>query len=134
MERFADKTVVITGAGDMAEVIGERILSEGGKITFADFSEEALKRTMDALKEKSYAEENILTVSCNVKSQEDCDQVIAKTIERWGKVDALVATAGIIRHLPIDEMSEKDWQDVIDIQSERCLPCLQGGCAFDERT
>ena len=56
MERFADKTVVITGAGDMAEVIGERILSEGGKITFADFSEEALKRTMDALKEKSYAE------------------------------------------------------------------------------
>lgn len=28
MERFADKTVVITGAGDMAEVIGERILSE----------------------------------------------------------------------------------------------------------
>ena len=45
MERFADKTVVITGAGDMAEVIGERILSEGGKITFADFSEEALKYT-----------------------------------------------------------------------------------------
>ncbi len=26
-----NKTVVITGAGDMAEVIGERILSEGGK-------------------------------------------------------------------------------------------------------
>lgn len=115
MERFTDKTVVITGAGDMAEVIGERILSEGGKITFADFSEEALKRTIDALKEKGYAEANILTVPCNVKSQEDCDQVVAKTIERWGKVDALVATAGIIRHLPIDEMSEKDWQDVIDI-------------------
>ena len=69
MERFADKTVVITGAGDMAEVIGERILSEGGKITFADFSEEALKRTMDALKEKGYAEANIMTVSCNVKSK-----------------------------------------------------------------
>ena len=115
MERFTDKTVVIIGAGDMAEVIGERILSEGGKITFADFSEEALKRTIDALKEKGYAEANILTVPCNVKSQEDCDQVVAKTIERWGKVDALVATAGIIRHLPIDEMSEKDWQDVIDI-------------------
>ena len=27
----------------------------------------------------------------------------------------MVATAGIIRHLPIDQMSEKDWQDVIDI-------------------
>ena len=50
MERFADKTVVITGAGDMAEVIGERILSEGGKITFADFSEEALKRTIRLLR------------------------------------------------------------------------------------
>ena len=115
MERFAGKTMLITGAGDMAKVIGERILSEGGKIAFADFSEKALEETAAILKEKGFAEENVLTIPCNVKSQEACDHVVEEMIKRWGKVDALVATAGIIRHMPIDEMSDQDWQDVIDI-------------------
>lgn len=115
MERFAGKTMLITGAGDMAKVIGERILSEGGKIAFADFSEKALEETAALLKEKGFAEENVLTIPCNVKSQEACDHVVEEMIKRWGKVDALVATAGIIRHMPIDEMSDQDWQDVIDI-------------------
>ena len=115
MERFTDKVMMITGAGDMAEVIGERILSEGGRIAFADFSEDALCRTAKSLKDKGYPVEKILAVPCNVKSQADCDHVVTEILDRWGKVDALAATAGIIRHMPIDEMDEKDWQDVIDI-------------------
>lgn len=36
-------------------------------------------------------------------------------VGRWGQIDTLVATAGIIRHCPIDEMTEAQWQDVVDI-------------------
>lgn len=35
-------------------------------------------------------------------------------LARWGQIDTLVATAGIIRHCPIDEMTEAQWQDVVD--------------------
>ena len=115
MERFTGKTVLITGAGDMAKAIGERILTEGGKIAYADFSQAALDESVALLKEKGFNPDDIMAIPCNVKSQADCDHVVAEMIKRWGKVDALVATAGIIRHMPIDEMSEQDWQDVIDI-------------------
>ena len=38
MERFADKVVLITGAGDVAHAVGLRVLSEGAKVAFADIS------------------------------------------------------------------------------------------------
>lgn len=53
MERFTGKTVLITGAGDMAKAIGERILTEGGKIAYADFSQATLDESVALLKEEN---------------------------------------------------------------------------------
>ena len=39
MERYTDKIVMITGAGDVALAIAERMLGEGARIAFTDFSE-----------------------------------------------------------------------------------------------
>ena len=38
MERYTDKIVMITGAGDVALAIAERMLGEGARIAFTDFS------------------------------------------------------------------------------------------------
>lgn len=46
---------------------------------------------------------------------EDCQAAAAEVKEKWGRIDVLVATAGILRHFPIDELTEAQWQDVIDI-------------------
>lgn len=54
-------------------------------------------------------------IVCDVRRYEDCSAVVTAVENRWGPVDTLVATVGIIRHCPIEEMSEKDWQDVLDI-------------------
>lgn len=42
MERYQDKVVLITGAGDVAEAAAKRLLCEGAKVAFSDFSQEAL--------------------------------------------------------------------------------------------
>lgn len=115
MERFTGKNVMITGAGDVAAEAAHRLLSEGARVAFADFSEQALFSMAEKMRELGYSDERVMTVSCDVRSQTACDAAANAVIERWGRVDVLVATAGIIRHVPIDEMSEKDWQDVIDI-------------------
>ena len=39
MERYTDKIVMITGAGDVALAIAERMLGEGARIAFTDFSD-----------------------------------------------------------------------------------------------
>lgn len=115
MERFTNKVVMITGAGDVALAIARRVLDEGAKAAFTDFSKEALSAAAAEMITAGYGEDRVMTVQCDVRSQEACDHAVAEITEKWGKVDTMVATAGIIRHLPIDQMSEKDWQDVIDI-------------------
>ena len=67
------------------------------------------------MKKAGYGPDRVMTATCDVRRQETCDAAVAAVVTRWGKVDTLVATAGIIRHMPIDEMGEKDWQDVVDI-------------------
>ena len=115
MNRYEGKIVLITGAGDMAMEAGKRLLAEGAKVAFADFSSTALQEALSAAKEAGFSEENIMLCQCDVTRQESCDQVAADVLSHWGKIDTMVATAGIIRHKPIYELTEDDWQRVIDV-------------------
>ena len=49
MERYTDKTVLITGAGDIAGAAARRLLAEGARIALTDFSQEALIQAADSL-------------------------------------------------------------------------------------
>ncbi len=115
MNRYENKVVLITGAGDIALATAERLLDEGAKVALSDFSPKALATAKQALQDKGYDPETVLEVPCNVTKLADCENVVSEVLKKWGKIDVEVITAGIIRHLPIDEMTEKDWQDVIDV-------------------
>lgn len=132
MERYTDKIVMITGAGDVALAIAERMLGEGARIAFTDFSETALTAAVNEMTASGFGEDRVMTVQCDVRSQDACDAAVTAITARWSRIDTMVATAGIIRHLPIDQMSEKDWQDVIDINLSGVFR-LQGSRSRYER-
>lgn len=115
MERFENKVVLITGAGDVACATARRLLREGARVAFTDFSDQALEDAVAAMKEAGYSEDRLMTVTCDVRSMVSCSAAAGAVLAKWGQIDTLVATAGITRHADIDEMTEKDWQDVIDI-------------------
>ena len=115
MKRYEHKVVLITGAGDIAGATARRLLSEGGKVALTDFSREAVDEVARMLKEEGWDEDRVMTIPGDVRSLEDCQAAAAEVKEKWGRIDVLVATAGILRHFPIDELTEAQWQDVIDI-------------------
>ena len=115
MERYTDKTVLITGAGDIAGAAARRLLAEGARIALTDFSQEALIQAADSLAAEGWGTDRVAGVRADVRRLEDCAAAAAAVKEKWGRIDVLVATAGILRHFPIDEMTEAQWQDVIDI-------------------
>ena len=125
MERYTDKVVLITGAGDVAAAVAKRVLSEGGKAVYLDFSEKALEWAVGEAKAAGYDESRVMGIQCNVRDQKSCDAAAAKVLEAWGKIDTMVATAGIIRHMPIDEMGENDWMDVVDINLGGVFRCCK---------
>jgi len=46
------------------------------------------------------------------------ESIIHTTIEAFGKIDILVNNAGIIRRAPLTQFTEKDWDDVININQK----------------
>lgn len=115
MKRFENKTAIITGgAGDIAHATTSRFLKEGANVVLTDFSEEGLKAVKQEFDELGY-EDQVKTIPGDVRSMDDCFRVAEFTRKTYGRVDIMVATAGILRHHPLEELSEKDWQDVIDI-------------------
>ena len=55
------------------------------------------------------------TVTADLSNKESVDQIVNKTRETMGKIDILVNNAGIIRRAPITEFTEKDWDDVMNV-------------------
>ena len=107
MERYQDKVVLITGAGDVAEAAAKRLLCEGAKVAFSDFSQEALDAAISGLKAEGWDGERLMGIKCDVRKYEECEAAANAVLARWGQIDTLVATAGIIRHCPIDEMTDR---------------------------
>ena len=54
-------------------------------------------------------------VVANLMSIEPCQRLVEETVKVFGKIDILVNNAGIIRRQDIIDFSEKDWDDVLDL-------------------
>jgi 3-oxoacyl-[acyl-carrier protein] reductase len=64
-------------------------------------------------------------VKADVSNKTDVEKLAAAAIKKFKKVDILVNNAGIVRHAPILEMSEEDWDTVIDVDLKGVFLCSQ---------
>lgn len=56
-----------------------------------------------------------LDIACDLTSQDKLDQIIIDTVKTFGKIDILVNNSGIIRRDDAIDFSEKDWDDVMNV-------------------
>ncbi|HWR40652.1 MAG TPA: 2-dehydro-3-deoxy-D-gluconate 5-dehydrogenase KduD [Patescibacteria group bacterium] len=59
-----------------------------------------------------------LPIQADLISQAPIAGIVSDTLKKFGKIDILVNCAGIIRRAPALEFSEKDWDDVININQK----------------
>jgi len=113
MKRFEGKVVVITGAANgIGKACAMRFAEEGANITCLDMAEEANQKVADACREKGV---EALAMVCDVTDKASVEDAVQKTLDAWGKVDILVASAGIYTGAPIEEVSLQEWKRTIDI-------------------
>lgn len=102
---------VVTGA---ASGIGEEacrdLLSSGWTVFGLDVSAAGLQKTADAL-----AHDKFEIMACDVRSAETVQSVMAEIGGRTGKINALIASAGVIRLSPLAEMSVEDFDLIFDV-------------------
>ena len=114
------KAVVITGAGGgIGRACALACAAEGAKVVVADIGvglagEDPTSAVADAVvKEIEAAGGEAVAVAEDVSTMAGGERIVNAAVERWGRIDGVVAVAGILRERMLFNMSEDEWDAVI---------------------
>ena len=101
---FLGKVIVITGASDgIGAELARQLAHEGARLALAARSPERLEAVAD---ECRAAGAEACAIATDVTRDADCARLMARTLERFGAIDALVANAGVSMHANFDEITD----------------------------
>ncbi len=111
--RLKDEIAFITGsARGIGREIAEVFAREGALVIISDIKAEDCQVTAQELESKGYKADSF---ACNVTNLQDVEGVVAKVMEKYGRIDILVNNAGITRDNLFLRMKEEDWDSVISV-------------------
>lgn len=136
---FKNKTVIITGASrGIGKAIGLRLAKEGANIVIASKSVEENPKLggtiFSAAAEMEAAGGKALAVQCDIRFEDQVQQVIEKTVEKFGGIDILINNASAINLTSTELTEPKRFDLMYDINvrgtfmvSRACIPYLKKG-------
>lgn len=107
------RVLLITGgAGGLGEACAALAGRGGARIALSDLPGERLETTRERL---SAAGADVATVAADLGRPGAGEQLVSQTVERFGRLDGLVACAGVMQTKPLAELTEDEWRRIIDI-------------------
>lgn len=111
--RMKDKVVLVTGASrGIGKACAERFAQEGAKVVLADVNDELGEKEADALR-RSGGE--ALYLHCDVGDKAEVQAMIDKTVQAFGRIDCVIANAGIVHAAEFLDLEEEDFDRVIRV-------------------
>jgi len=107
-----NKVAYITGGTKgVGYGIAKILLENGVSVAFTGRRKEDVEKVENELKQYSA---NVLGLISDVKNLEDESNAVKNTIEKFGRLDFVIANAGLGIFKPVDELSSEEWNDMIE--------------------
>ena len=125
---FSGKVVLVTGGGrGIGAGLALRFAEAGADVAFSYFSSEAganqVVQSIQAL------DRNAVAVRADVRSRADVERLVEKTVEELAALDVLINNAGINPLASVLEMTDEQWNEVVDTNLRGVFLCTQLGAA-----
>ena len=124
--RLKDKTAIITGGGTGIGLATARAFcQEGAKVILFGRRKEKLEKAVENLGSSA------IIVQGDMTNNNDHDKLINETLHNFKKIDILVNNAGLFNGSPLHEISDSQWDEIMDINirsvfqlTRRVLPAM----------
>jgi NAD(P)-dependent dehydrogenase (short-subunit alcohol dehydrogenase family) len=109
-----DKVIVVTGGGSgLGKAMTKYFMEIGAKLVITSRKMERLQETANELSESTGGE--IFPIVCDVRNYEEVENVLKKTLEKFGQIDGLVNNAAGNFISPTERLSANAFDTIIDI-------------------
>jgi NAD(P)-dependent dehydrogenase (short-subunit alcohol dehydrogenase family) len=110
-----DKVVLITGGSrGLGLVLARQICAAGGKVALIARDAEELGRAEADLSRRGGAP-NVFGIQCDLLDTEQIRSAVRQIIDRFGKIDILINSAGIIEVGPLEHMTREDFERAMQL-------------------
>lgn len=122
MQRFKDKTAVITG-GDrgIGLAIATRFAEEGANVVIASI-DDRIEASASQLREDGH---NALGIICDVTDKAAVGDLYQKAQKEFGSIDISFQNAGIITIARVENLTEREWDDTMSVNTKGVFLCCQ---------
>lgn len=123
--KLKNKIAIVTGGSrGIGFAIVEKFLEEGAKVAICGSRIETASAAVDRILEKD-PDAQVLGVSASMSSAEEIESLFKTVVKQWGYVDVLVNNAGISDAKAIDEMSDEDFTNVMEVNVNGVFRCTR---------
>lgn len=121
--RLASHGAIVTGAArGLGRAIAERLAAEGAAVAIADVDLPSAEAAARALHN---AGGRALAVPVDVRHGDSVAAAMRQTVAALGVLDILVNNAGVVRDKRLEEMSDDDWDVVLDVDLRGYFVCAR---------
>ena len=120
---WKNKIAIVTGGSSgLGGAIGQRLAGAGAKIVLAARGVEQLEATADQLRQGGA---DVLPIPCDVTEQADVDRLIAKTLERFGRIDGLFNCAGRSARGEVLSTTPAEFDELLQLNFHAVVRCAR---------
>lgn len=124
MQTLKDQTAIITGgAQGIGRAIAEALAKEGCRLALVDVNLEGVEKTAREISEAHKVE--TLALRADVTKLTEAEEMVKKTLDKWGRIDILINNAGVTKDNLLMRMSEEEWDFVLDINLKGIFLCTR---------
>ena len=120
---LVNKVAIVTGAGrGIGKAIAIDLAREGANIIAIDVdiqTAEKVAREIKSLDRQAWA------IQVDVSDSKEVNRMVQLAIKRFKRVDILVNNAAIIKRGSIEDLTEEDWDRVIDVNLKGAFNCMK---------
>jgi NAD(P)-dependent dehydrogenase (short-subunit alcohol dehydrogenase family) len=121
--RLKDKVAIVTGGGaGIGKAIALALVREAAQVVIVGRTKSKLQ---EVVKEAKAAGGRMISMKVDVSNERRVEEMVKKTVSRFGRIDILVNNAGIVVMCPAEEMSTEQWDAVVNVNLRAPFLCCR---------